>query len=229
MEPLSRRDLLIAAGSLSLAQSALAQPGVAFVVTSSPLALSLTDPVGIAVAASAPCTIDVTFGDGPRTLSDPVSFNLKDGRTAYTTRKFSAGSVKALVVQLRVTPVSGRPSVSAMIEPGAKSGQPASTRAAENAFFVKNPAAAPGSFGIQLPYASDVKTTITPAASSQPIVKEKIDPNVPTGPARIPWDLTDNGGARVPAGEYSATLLATPKVPKLDETVFLSSVRVLNP
>ena len=228
MKTISRRDLLIAGGVMSLARSARGQQGVPFVVASAPVPFSLAGSVGIAVFASGPCTVEVALGVGTEPLSEPVRLSLTAARTSFTTGKTPVRRVESLVVQLRVTPVDGRPLVSAVIESPPKSGRDASIRAAENAYFVKNPAAGPGKFGIQLPFDSDVRTVIKQAAPPAQVVREKTDPNVQDRPGSNSLGfLANNSGARVPTGDYAATLLATPRTPGWDPTIFVSSVRLL--
>ncbi len=225
MKPFTRRDLLMAVGALGLTRSASGQ--AEGLVASSPVPFSLAGSVGVAVFASGPCTVQVSFSAGPDRLSEPLSFDLTKVRADFMTVKTPVRKVELFLVQLRVTAAGGSPLVSAVIESPPKSGRDAAVLAAQNAFFVRNPAAVPGAFRIDLPFDANVKTVIRQAAPPGQVVREKTDSNVRTGPAPIPWDLANNSGARVAPGDYTATLVATPTKPGPDETFFVSQVRVL--
>ena len=97
--------------------------------------------------------------------------------------------------------------------------------------FFKDPAprTAEGHFTVELTTPSDVVVKIWRYdVNNGAMTREERVSNLATGQNRIAWNMKDDSGSTVTAGEYLATLAAEPRQHSLDKQVYFASFQVIN-
>jgi hypothetical protein len=101
---------------------------------------------------------------------------------------------------------------------------------AERLPFVADPAPRPqeGHFTVALRSESKLQLKIWPGENQRggPIY-DHVFLNLPAGTNPVPWDLRNRRGSIVDAGEYLATLVATPTVTGRSDTLYFASFQVV--
>jgi hypothetical protein len=101
---------------------------------------------------------------------------------------------------------------------------------AERLPFVGDPAPRPqeGHFSITLRSESKLQLKIWPGENERgkPIY-DHVFQNLPAGDNPVPWGLKNNRGSIVDAGEYLATLVATPRMTGRSDTLYFASFQVV--
>jgi hypothetical protein len=101
---------------------------------------------------------------------------------------------------------------------------------AESLPFVRDPAPRPeeGHFTVDLRAESKLHLKIWPGGNQRGVpVYEHVFRNLPAGKNPVPWSLINNRGSLVDAGEYLATLVATPKMTGRSDTLYFASFQVV--
>jgi hypothetical protein len=101
---------------------------------------------------------------------------------------------------------------------------------AESLPFVRDPAPRPdeGYFTVDLRAESKLHLKIWPGDNRRRIpIYEHVFRNLPAGKNPVPWSLRTNSGSIVDAGEYLATLVATPKMTGRSDTLYFASFQVV--
>jgi hypothetical protein len=101
---------------------------------------------------------------------------------------------------------------------------------AESLPFVRDPAPRPdeGYFTVDLRAESKLHLKIWPGGNQRGVpVYEHDFRNLPAGTNPVPWGLKNNSGSIVDAGEYLATLVATPKMTGRSDTLYFASFQVV--
>jgi hypothetical protein len=218
-----------------------------------PAALDLRGPVGFAVVASAPCVCEPVIRDADnRSLFGAVKWDLeaKKPLSKFTSDITADGGLTPVGIQLRVYPQGrGRPHFAGLIQSGqyATESSPAGPhltsfvptlesdkdrleRTAEKLLFVQDPAPrpTPGYFTVNLRTESNLRLRIWPGENERgPAIYDHVFPHLCGCETPIPWSLRNSHGSVVEAGEYLATMEATPLHTGRSDTLFFASLQVV--
>jgi hypothetical protein len=189
------------------------------------------DHLVLAVVATAPCLLECTLsaGEGQRKLG--VGKWYMEPREARTLTNEGIAGIADISLTAEVLPKgAGRPHIGGLIRVGGQSDLDHLKSTAAKVPFQKDPAPRhqPGQFTVELASNSHVHLKIWRGENEKgAVVHEKLFQNLPSGPNPIPWDLRNNGGKVVEAGEYLATLEATPVQFGKSDTLFFASFQVI--
>jgi hypothetical protein len=247
----NRRQFLWACTGLAASTIAHGEE-TAFTLQFSSETLERTGALGLAVAASASCSCEaaVVDADGRGILVGKWDLEPKAAKSKFAGSSAASGELKAVGARLDVYPQGGkRPHLAGVIQTGGdaegsmgarphltgfirsrESDRERLEKTAEKLFFLKDPAPRPdeGHFTVDLRAESNLLLKVWQGDSrTGPVVFAHGYRNLPAGENPIPWNLRDRRGALVGAGEYLATLVATPTSTGRSDTLFFASFQVI--
>jgi hypothetical protein len=231
---LLRREFLLAGAALAGVRILQGQVDSSFTLQFPPVALDASQPVSLAVVASAPCTLQVQLlGEGNRPLLEPWKWSMEPkSPVSVLNQSVKAGiGEKTLGLRAFVYP-SGRkrPHIAGVLQTGTESDKDRLERTAGKVPFFKDPAPRPeeGHFTVSLRAESNVQLRIWRGDNQNgPIIREELVKNLSVGENPIPWDLRNNRKSIVDPGEYLATLAAIPENTSRSNTLFFASFEVI--
>ena len=255
MKP-DRRQFLLASAGLAAAHIVQAQE-TSFTLSFAPEVLDLSNPFGFAVVASAACHCEAGIVDADKRslLSAPAKWDLepKEAQSKWIERpapeRLSETGTAGMFLVVHPSTAKrphfagvlqrGDESVSLKIQPAAfvrgpvrdqQSDKRRLQETAERLPFVGDPAprSQEGHFTVSLRSESKLQLKIWPGENERgrPIY-DHVFQNLPAGDNPVPWGLRNNRGSVVDAGEYLATLVATPRMTGRSDTLYFASFQVV--
>jgi hypothetical protein len=250
-----RRQFLSACAGFAAVQLVHAQEN-SFTLWFRPEMLDLSESFGFAVVASAACHCEAGVVDADkRSLIDaPAKWDLeaKKAQSKWIERpapeRFSENGTAGMLLLVHPS-AEKRPHFAGVLQTGSDSlptkrlkpqltafarNSPSDKErleeTAESLPFAKDPAPRPeeGHFTVDLRAESKLQLRIWPGANQRGNpVYEHVFRNLPAGKNPVPWNLRSKHGSVVNAGEYLATLVATPMMTGRSDTLYFASFQVV--